>query len=210
MTTLCALDHDQEATGALLVCSWHAGKVEQAVAEAPSLWNALAIYLIRSGTSLTGMPSGTAQPGLNLDHRVVQARHDMRTNLTTWARVAYEERSLALLPPDRMESIAVYLVRQVDWFLAQPFAAQFASDMLEDHRVARSLIYPNPARRIDVGPCPEDGCTGNLSATMRPADSLLPSAVACDCSPVDDDGRQLHHWTADQWMSLGRKIRRLP
>jgi hypothetical protein len=210
MTSLCALDQDREATGALLVCSWHAGKVEQAVAEAPSLWNALAIYLIRSGTSLTGMPSGSTEPGLNLDHRVVQARHDMRTNLTTWARVAYEERNLALLPPDRMESIAVYLVRQVDWFLAQPFAAQFAADMLEDHRVARSLIYPNPARRIDVGPCPEDGCTGNLSATMRPADSLLPSAVACDCSPVDDDGRQLHHWTADQWMSLGRKIRRLP
>jgi len=205
---VCVLPHDppRNATTPLLVCNWHADRTEQAIAELPALHKALEHRLTTSGSSLiTGMPTGSKEPGLNLNHRVAQARTDIRNNLTAWARTVAEERRITP-PADTLNAIAVFLVRQLDWCLSQPYAKQLVNDLTEDWATARRLNDPNQTRRFDVGPCPEPDCEGTLVARIRSRDVLLPSDVTCDLSPEDEDGNLLHTWPADKWMTLGRRI----
>lgn len=208
---LCPLSHrndeERDAAPGLNVCRWHTTRTERALEQIPALYSALERRLVSTGaTNLSGLPSGSTDPGLNLNHRVVQCRTDMRTNLTTWARVAVEERSMTT-PPDHMPTIAAFILAQIDWYLSQRWAKQFVNDTLDDWTLARALNDPNPVRMIEVGPCPD--CDGQLTARIRPADSLLPHDVTCDQSPLNDDGQPLHSWTADKWLTLGRKITRL-
>lgn len=216
MSELCPLDHGYDAEGhprqrqqavGLTVCLWHRDKAERAVAELPSLYEFLGRRLVASGAGgLTGMPSGNREPGIDINHRVAQARTDIRNNLSTWARVAVEERSMHC-PPDDLPSIAAFIVAQVEWFSSQPFARQFVNDVVDDWHTARGLSDPNPTRRFEVGPCPEAGCAGILIAQIRPKDSLLPHDVTCHLSPADEEtGELLHSWPADRWMTLGRKV----
>ena len=202
-------DRDYPTTSTLTVCRWHATRTERAVAELPALYAALERRLVSSGAGqLSGLPTGSQIPGLNLNHRVVQCRTDMRNNLSTWTRVAVEERRMRV-PADEMTAMAAFVVAQIDWYLSQPWAKQFVNDTLDDWTLARALNDPNPVRMIEVGPCPEPDCDGQLTARIRPADSLLPHSVECDQSPTDDDGEPLHYWSADKWLTLGRKITRM-
>lgn len=209
MSELCQLEHDRETRviAPLVICTWHRDRAERAVAELPSLYEFLGRRLVSSGSGgLTGMPSGNREPGIDINHRVAQARTDIRNNLTTWARVAVEERRMHT-PPDALPAIAAFIVAQVEWFTSQPFGRQFASDVIDDWHTARTLSDPNHTRRFEVGPCPEDGCHGILIAQIRPKDSLLPHDVTCHLSPADEEtGELMHTWPADKWMTLGRKV----
>lgn len=214
MTVLCPLGHrdDREhlVVAPLTVCTWHRDRAERAVAEMPGLYEYLATRLTGSGSSgLTGMPAaGSKDPGLSLDHRVAQCRTYIRGNLSTWARVAVEERRMSP-PRDTVPAMAAFIVSQVEWFTSQDWSRQFVSDVVDDWQTARALADPNAVRRFEVGPCPEDGCDGVLVARIRPKDSLLPHDVTCDASPEDEEtGALLHSWTADRWMTLGRKALR--
>jgi len=213
MTNICPLTHredrDYPNAASLTVCRWHATRTERAITEIPALYTALERRLVSTGSqAMTGLPSGSTDPGLNLNHRVAQARTDMRNNLTAWAKTAIEERHMTP-PPDTMPALAAFITAQIDWYLAQPWTRQFVNDTLDDWTIARTLNDPNPVRMIEVGPCPEPDCDGQLTARIRPADSLLPHDVSCDQSPRDDDGELLHSWTADKWLTLGRKITRM-
>jgi hypothetical protein len=113
-------------------------------------------------------------------------------------------------PLDHLPTIARFILNQLDWFLSQHgMTKQFVNDTLDDWSLAKALNDPNPVRMIEVGPCPEPDCDGYLTARIRPADSLLPHDVTCNQSPTDDDGNLTHTWTADRWLTLGRKITRL-
>lgn len=208
MTALCAMDHDKprQALDGIHVCGWHRRHTEQAVAEAPAQYAALERRLIASGSGLTGMPTGSRDPGIRLDHRVAQHRTDLHNTLATWARVAVEERGMTP-PPDTMPAIAAFIVAQLDWFLAHAGTRQFVNDMLDNRDTARRLLDPNKVRSFDVAPCPEPDCDGTLVARIRPLDSLLPHDVTCDVSPLDDDGAPVHYWPADRWLRLGRRIK---
>lgn len=206
--SLCPIDHDRDKRNAdgLNVCLWHRDRAERAVAELPALYDALQRRLVAGGsTGLTGMPAAKKDPGLDLNHRVVSCRTNIKANLVGWARFAIEERGMHC-PPDDVYAISAFVVRQVDWFLAGPGARQFANDVIDDWSTARSLTDPNNTRRFDVGPCPEPECEGILVAYIRPKDSLLPSHVICDSSPEDEDGNLTHLWPADRWMLLGRRV----
>lgn len=220
MSELCPMTHGLEADGTprqrrmadgLTVCVWHRDRAERAVAELPGLYEFLTGRLVASGSSgPSGMPNGGSKdPGIDLNHRVAQCRTDIRTNLTTWARVVVEERGIHC-PPDTIPAIAAFLVAQMDWFAGQPFARQFVSDVVDDWATAKALADPNRTRRFEVGPCPEADCAGVLVAQIRPADSLLPHDVTCTESPTDEDtGELLHTWPADRWITLGRRVVRV-
>lgn len=214
MSALCPMTHreDRQArvVAPLTVCVWHRDRAERAVAELPGLYEFLASRLTGSGTSApSGMPAAVSKdPGLSLDHRVAQCRTDIRNNLTTWARVAVEERRMTP-PADTIPAVAAFIVAQIEWFTSQEFARNFVSDVVDDWGTARALADPNAVRRFEVGPCPEDGCDGTLIARIRPKDSLLPHDVVCDASPEDEEtGELTHRWPADRWMTLGRKALR--
>lgn len=211
--TLCPIAHRDDqpkptATG-LNVCRWHATRTERALQALPSLYSALEQRLVSTGANnLSGLPSGSTDPGLNLNHRVVQCRTDLKANLTAWTRQAITDRALHT-PPDTVPAMCAFITTQINWYLAQPWTKQFVNDTLADWSLATALNDPNPVRMIEVGPCPEPDCDGQLTARIRPADSLLPHDVTCDQTPLDDDGEPLHAWTADKWLTLGRKITRM-
>lgn len=205
---LCPVGHDKDKRTAdgLNVCLWHRDRAERAVAELPALYDALERRLVASGAGgLTGMPAAKKDPGIDLNHRVVACRTNIKANLVGWARFAIEERGMHC-PPDNVYALSAFIVRQVDWFLAGPGAKQFANDVIDDWGTARSLSEPNPTRRFEVGPCVEPECEGILVAYIRPLDSLLPSHVICDSSPEDEEGTLTHMWPADKWMLLGRRV----
>lgn len=205
---LCGLGHDKDKRNAdgLNICVWHRDRAERAVAELPALYDSLQRRLATNGsTGLTGMPTAKKDPGIDLNHRVVACRTNIKANLVGWTRFAIEERGMTC-PQDTVYALSAFIVRQVDWFLAGPGARQFASDFIDDWQTARSLADPNQTRRFEVGPCPEPDCEGILVALLRPKDSLLPSHVICDSSPEDDEGNLTHLWPADKWMLLGRRV----
>lgn len=207
MTNLCPLEHAEDAEASpYRVCRWHVRQCLRALREIPSLHRALEHRLSPTGSELTGMPHGSKDPGLVLDHRVVEVRADMVNATATWARSIADDRKVGL-PPDLLPAVCLFLTAHSDWTLMQPFGPAFTLDMLGPWETGMSLLQPNEARRFAVGPCPEDGCTGTLIARLRPHDSLLPHEVTCDQSPIED-GNALHAWTADRWLTLGRKIRR--
>lgn len=212
MTALCVLDHDvpRMAAHPLVVCTWHADRITRAIAETPARYAALVHYLAPTGNGNNGRVTGTPDIGININPRVSQLRADIRNTVSTWARIAIETRGMN--PPDNnIPAICTFLVHQVDWYLAQPWTQQFANDMDANWRDAGAIIIGNQIRVIEIAPCPETGCTGRLYARLwlRPKDGLLPADIACDDSPEDDDGMLTHYWTADKWITLGRKIRKV-
>lgn len=209
-SAICVIEHDKPkgAYGSLHVCYWHATRTEQAIAETPALYTALERRLAPGGSStVTGMPTGTKNPGIDINHRVATHRTDLRNSLATWARIAVEERHMHA-PLDTMPAIAAFIVAQLDWYLSHAGTRNFVGDMLDNADTAHRLLDPNPTRSFEVGPCPEPTCQGVLIARLRPKDALLPHDVTCDCSPEDEDGMLLHYWPADKWMQLGRRITR--
>ena len=201
----CPLVHAEPAESTVgRLCRWHATRARKAVESIPQAYYALAARLQPTGQGLGSIPTHTMDPGLNLDHRVVACRSDMRNTTSTWARVVIEERQVTA-PQDTIQHACAFLSAHLDWSLRQPWGHQHALDLIGVWETSRSLLDPNPVRRFAVGPCPE--CAGTLIAHIRPADSLLPHEVVCDASPVED-GYPTHAWTADKWLTLGRKIRR--
>lgn len=209
MTVLCVLDHDEPKRPAepLHVCTWHRDHVEQAIAETPHDYATLAHQLTPNSSTTNARTSGTKDVGISLDHRVSTLRTDIRNTISTWARIAVEERGMNP-PANTVPAICTFLVSQVDWYLAQPWSRQFANDMLENHHQARWLNDPHRARMFQVADCPEPSCDGRLWARIRPAAALLPHDITCDESPEDDDGLLTHYWPADKWITLGRRINR--
>ena len=202
----CPLVHDEPAESIVgRLCRWHARRARTATDQIAETYYALATRLQPTGGDLGSIAAPSRDPGLSLDHRVVQCRSDMRNATTTWARVVIEEREVTY-PADDIGHVCAFLSLHLDWSLRQPWGHQHALDLIGVWETGRSLLDPNPVRRFEVGQCPE--CSGTLIAHLRPQDSLLPAEIVCDASPVED-GFQLHAWTADKWMTLGRKIRRL-
>ncbi|HEX5994451.1 MAG TPA: hypothetical protein VFY84_04855 [Jiangellales bacterium] len=179
--------------------------------------------------------SGSRERGLAVNERAVWARATIRHTLVSWCKLIAEERGITLpggwavqhLPPgfigppnrlwrvnDTASSLARYLAKHADWLSASDYADE-VSDELRDlaHGEPWRVAYPTGARVFEVGPCPEtvDGapCPGVVRAVLRRTDSLLPSELVCDHHPdPQPEDWSSHHWPADQWLTLGRKLRR--
>ena len=91
----CPLVHAEPAESVVgRLCRWHATRARKAVESIPQAYYALATRLQPTGQGLGSIPTHTMDPGLNLDHRVVACRSDMRNTTSTWARVVIEERQV--------------------------------------------------------------------------------------------------------------------
>ena len=109
--------------------------------------------------------------------------------------------------------MATFLLVHLRWACAQPWIDEYAGELIgrfivqEGHEKwqpglrprSLSLLYPTGRRRVEVGPCVEEGCDGVLTATIAPVDDMLPSAIGCS-----HDGD--HAWEAPEWHLLGRKL----
>lgn len=149
--------------------------------------------------------SGSSEARLPVADHVAQLRTDIRHVLLSWARTHAEVANAT--PPDREDVpyLGAYLARYVDgWSSAQPFAADYVTELADLRARARSIVDLPQPRRSQVGPCPErdpDGqrCTGTLTATPREDHDPRPSYIACDtCGET---------YTPPQWTRLGERMK---
>src|SRR5690606_6490509 len=165
--------------------AWLYGELEHVLIGAPAV-----------GGRVSGSPDRTRLPNM----AAVEARTLIRHTLVSWCRLIAEERGIDL-PRDEVAAMGDYIARHAHWLAAHPAAGDASAEMRELAVRAHRIAYPDGTRVVAVGPCPRDGGGGTTRAVLRASDSLLPSRIVCDANAD-------HVWPADQWLTLGRQLRR--
>ena len=187
------------AADGLRLCHIHTRDIATDAYRAAEVHTELALALTRSDRP-GERTSGTRDPGLVVNERAVEARTLIRHTLVAWCRLIAEERGIDL-PRDEVAAMGDYIARHAHWLAAHPAAGDASAEMRELAVRAHRIAYPDGTRVVAVGPCPRDGCGGTIRAVLRASDSLLPSRIVCDANAD-------HVWPADQWLTLGRQLRR--
>lgn len=192
------------AADGLNLCPVHTRGIAEDATRAAEIY--VELVLVLSGTGAPGeKTSGSKEVGAVLNERAVESRTLIRHTLVSWCRLVSEERGTSL-PADDITSLGAYAATHAQWLAAHPAAGECADELHElAHGRPWRTAYPSGARVVVVGACPlvsDDGPCGHiLRAIMRRTDSLLPSELVCDAEIP-------HQWPADQWLTLGRKLRR--
>lgn len=181
------------------LCDVCTRRLVEDAATAAELYAELEIVLAQPGR--TGeRTSGTPDHGTELNDRAMEARTLIRHTLVSLCLLISEERGIAT-PADTVEAMADYVQRHAVWISAHRGVAGSTAE--EFHELAHGMpwyaAYPTGARRFRVGPCLEVDCQGEIVATLRTTDQLLPSALTCDAD-------EPHTWTADKWREIGRAL----
>ncbi len=202
--SVCVLPHrhdpqrQRSSLDGLLVCAGCFAGLEQAVAEMPAHFDALARALApRAGTG--PQVTGTRERALPIDPTVADHRTDLAAKLVSWALLVSEEREIGAPRSSEVSVVAPWLLVHLRWASAQPWIDDYATELRSIRSRSLSLLYPSGRRRVEVGACIEDGCDGVLTATIAPADDLLPSEITCSHDAE-------HAWEASRWVALGRRI----
>lgn len=183
------------------------------VARAARLYDELATALVRPTRSDEGGAKRATSVGINLDDLAATAREHIRVTFVGWVRVAQEERpAVTQWPCDEVPDMARWVLRNLTWYAGREWVDEMARVFGETVDEAVIAVQPDRAHRVEIGPCPERTidaqgedtgvCSGTLFALIRPADSLLPSFIACTTDPN-------HVWRADTWHALGRRLYRV-
>lgn len=187
------------AADGVRLCAWHTEKIADDATQLAELHAEIGLRLANSGTA-GEKTSGTKDPGLLLNDRAVEIRTEIRHVLVSWSLLITEERGIQP-PPDDTRSIGAFITRHAQWLAAHPAAADASNELRDLTRRAWGVAYPSGSRVFEVSHCPEPGCSGTIKAIVRRTDSLLPSSLVCD---LDEE----HQWPANEWLTLGRKLRR--
>lgn len=197
----CAGCQPWAAADGLRLCQLHTRRLADDARQAARLYDELEHALQGGSGGGAGRISGTPDPARLPNPAAIEARATIRHTLAAWCRLIADERGISL-PRDHVADMGEYIARHADWLAAQEYAGE-ASDELRElaHGRPWRIAYPDGVRRVEVGPCPHDGCTGTIRAVLRRVDSLLPSSILCD---QDAD----HIWPASEWITLGRQLGR--
>jgi hypothetical protein len=187
----------RQAADGLRLCLTHATRIGHDAAQAAALYDELALALMPAGASGEPGRGGSDGPAVPRD-RVVAVRTEIRNVLVSWCRLIADERGHQL-PADSVTAMGAYLTKHSTWLAAHAAAGDASDEFDSLRRRAWGAAYPSGAHIVHVGPCPQPGCAGTLQATIRPADQLLPSEVACDTNDQ-------HRWDSTQWRQLDRLV----
>lgn len=212
----CATERREAAPGYRLcwICrDWLRRNLAELVALAPDLEAALSRTNITDQEKVGGSRGGSVE----LNELAARVRWQINHDMVTTVRIVVEERGLHGYPRSDIADMARWLGRHTDWLAAHGSAGERANEAADWVNEAKRGINPNPPKRVEIGPCPL-GCTGVLTAVIRPQDSMLPSAIVCSWwYGLTEDGRtqhleeggRAHTWRADEWHALGRQVARL-
>lgn len=142
--------------------------------------------------------SGGPMPGMPFNAAAADVRAAIRGVLGSWSGMVVEERRVTA-PRRTVSALAKFLTKHVDWMAAHVAAVEATDEVAQLVRSARRVAYPNPVRRVSIGPCVESDCAGELVAFVHPQERLLPAEISCDADPC-------HSWLGHQWMQLGRRM----
>lgn len=148
--------------------------------------------------SLRERTTGGDLPGLPFNGAAADVRARMVSVLGSWSGLVAQERGFAS-PPRTVAALTAFLRRNGDWLAAHPAAAEATEETARLVRAGRRAAFPDRARSIRLGACPESGCSGSLTVAVRTTDRDTGrdsgQAVVCDADPA-------HRWTSDQWSEL--------
>ncbi|MEU8432011.1 hypothetical protein AB0F18_03725 [Streptomyces sp. NPDC029216] len=152
--------------------------------------------------SLRERTTGGDLPGLPFNGAAADVRARMVSVLGSWSGLVAQERGFAS-PPRTVAALTAFLRRNGDWLAAHPAAAEATEEMARLVRAGRRAAFPDPARSIRLGACPESGCAGSLTVAVRgearDAGRDAGRAIVCDADAA-------HRWTSDQWSELSRSM----
>ncbi|WP_424217477.1 hypothetical protein ACN20G_35520 (plasmid) [Streptomyces sp. BI20] len=153
---------------------------------------------ILAGPALDGLrekTGGGSLPGLPFNGPAAEARSGIVALLGSWSGLVAQERELDA-PTRDVPRLASFLTCHLDWLAAHPAAADLSVESARLARAARRIAFPDPARTIRLGRCPEPDCAGALTAavhrTGRPTGN---PEIRCTASPT-------HRWSSDRWIAL--------
>lgn len=185
------------AADGLRLCTLHAARIGQHAVQLAELYDELALRLVAatsSGEPVSGSGDTTRLP----NPAAVEVRTEIRHVLVSWCRLISEERGFAL-PVDQVQALGRYVAASAPWLAASEYADEVAGELADLRRRAWGVAYPSGTHTVHVGPCPQVGCGGTLTAVVRAADAQLPSEVVCDAEPG-------HRWDSTRWRQLDRLV----
>jgi hypothetical protein len=183
----------------LNLCWPHRDQIGKCATRVAEVYDELLLQLAPTGVG-GEYTSGTKDPGINLNPRVVACRDRIATVLAAWAKLVVDERGFAP-PGEDIRSVAAFIVDSATWLAAHPLAGECADELRdlaygEPWRVA----YPSGTRVVALSPCTVDSCGGEMRAIIRQPASLVPSEIACNADTA-------HRWPVDQWLNFAHASR---
>ena len=219
--TVCPLRHAKRpddpppaAVGAVLC----AGHIDDAYAKLELLatFDSQAIEAAHD-TALTrkaGAPiSGDRERPLPQQTALTQHSRDITEQLASWTRMVAEERRVHLPLVSSTAGLCAFLRKHHSWSVSQPWADDYANEVLDLGRRAWSLLHPKGNRRfthpvmrcinVDMEADPPSRCPGQLWAYLTPDDDLYLASSSLICDSCEFEA------TADEWLTVGRRLREL-
>ncbi|MEU7067641.1 hypothetical protein [Streptomyces sp. NPDC046161] len=144
--------------------------------------------------SLRERTTGGDLPGLPFNGAAADVRARIVSVLGSWSGLVAQQRGLAA-PPRTAPALTSFLLRHADWLAAHPAAAEASEEVARLVRAGRRAAFPDPARRIRLGACPQADCAGALALAAREGERDAARAIVCDADPA-------HRWTSDRWSEL--------
>ncbi|EFL20056.1 hypothetical protein [Streptomyces sp. C] len=148
--------------------------------------------------SLRERTTGGELPGLPFNGAAADVRAGMFSVLGSWSGLVAQQRGLAA-PPRTVAALTAFLLRNADWLAAHSAAGEATEEIARLVRAGRRAAFPDPARSVRLGDCPEPGCDGALTLAVRAAARADEPAIVCAADPG-------HRWTSDQWSALSRSL----
>lgn len=190
----------RRAADGLRLCWQHARHLETDARQLAPLYDELALALAGISSPICRVSGSPDRSSRIPNPAAIEVRGTIRAVLAAWCRLIAEGRGVEL-PRDEVADMSEYVARHAHWLAAHPAAGDASAELRELAVRAHRIAYPDGTRVVAVGPCPRDGCDGTIRAVLRASDSLLPSRIVCDANAD-------HVWPADQWLTLGRQLRR--
>ncbi|MER5809327.1 hypothetical protein ABT143_14225 [Streptomyces sp. NPDC002033] len=157
--------------------------------------------------SLRERTTGGALSGLPFNGAAADVRARIVSVLGSWSGLVAQQRGFAP-PPRTVAGLTAFLLRNADWLAAHPAVGEASEEIARLVRAGRRAAFPDPARTIRLGGCPEPGCPGALALPVRAgtraagtsaAGAPAGPAIVCDADPR-------HRWTSEQWSRLSEAM----
>ncbi|MEV7192650.1 hypothetical protein AB0N81_12740 [Streptomyces sp. NPDC093510] len=169
--------------------------------ELPCLYEELAQLL--GGGSGAGVrervSGGPAPAGMPFNAAAADVRASILSTLGSWAGLVSAQRRVPA-PERSVERLASFLLLHGAWLAAHPAATDATGEIARLAATARRVGRERPPRRVRVGPCVAQGCTGVLVADFRGAGAGSCTAIRCDAETE-------HVWPGELWTELRRALR---
>lgn len=149
------------------------------------------------GTAQDGLrekTSGGVLPGIPFNGAAAEVRARMISTLGSWSGLVAQARGVQA-PPRTVPGLTAFLLRHADWLAAHAAAAEASEEVARLVREGRRVAFPDPARSIRLGTCPEPGCPGGLALAVRTHARAASPEIRCDADPA-------HRWGSHRWSEL--------